>query len=203
MLPYDVILFDVGGVLLTNGWDHRERAAAVDAFHLDKVDFERRHAELDDPWERGAITMADYLSYTVFHQPRSFSQEEFAAFILAQSHLLPDGAIPVLRELAAGGKYLLGAFNNEARETNEYRFNHFGLRNCFDLSLSSCYIGLRKPEPAIYRRAIDIVGRNPERILFIDDREENIAAAKALGMGTIVFRGVIDLRRELARLRVQ
>jgi len=202
MLPYDAILFDVGGVLLTNGWDHLERTAAVEAFQLDKEEFERRHAERDAPWERGEITMADYLSYTVFHQPRSFSREDFAAFIFEQSRLLPGGAIPILRELAEGGKYLVGALNNEARETNEYRFRHFGLRNYFDLALSSCYIGLRKPEEAIYRRAVDIVGRNPERILFIDDREANIAPAKALGMGAIVFKGDMDLRGELARLGV-
>src|SRR5580704_17637205 len=75
MLPYDVILFDVGEVLLTNGWDHRERAAAVEAFQLDKEEFERRHAELDDPWERGKITMADYLSYTVFISRAAFRKE--------------------------------------------------------------------------------------------------------------------------------
>ena len=79
MLPYDAILFDVGGVLLNNGWDHLERAAAVEAFQLDNTEFERRHAELDDPWERGEITMADYLTYTVFHEPRHFSPEDFAA----------------------------------------------------------------------------------------------------------------------------
>ena len=202
MLPYDAILFDVGGVLLNNGWDHLERAAAVAAFHLDNDEFERRHAELDDPWERGEISMADYLTYTVFHEPRHFSPEDFAAFVFSQSHLLPNGALPILRELAASGKYLLGALNNEARETNEHRFSHFGLRNHFDVALSSCFLGLRKPEPAIYRRAVDIVGRNPERILFIDDREANIAAAKTMGMGAILFRGDVDLRRELARLGV-
>jgi putative hydrolase of the HAD superfamily len=200
MLPYDAILFDVGGVLLNNGWDHLERAAAVAAFHLDNDEFERRHAELDDTWERGKITMADYLSYTVFHQPRSFSLEDFTAFVFDQSHLLPNGAIHILAEFAASGNYLLGALNNEARETNEYRFSHFGLHDYFDLALSSCYIGLRKPEPAIYRCAIDIVGRKPERILFIDDREGNTDAAKAIGMCAILFKGDADLRRELAQL---
>ena len=45
MFPFDVILFDVGGVLLTNGWDHRERALVVDQFQLDRAEFERRHPE--------------------------------------------------------------------------------------------------------------------------------------------------------------
>ena len=96
--------------------------------------------------------------------------------MLAQSQLLPDGALPILEELSASNHYLLGALNNEARETNE-SLQHFGLRGFFRVALSSCYMGLRKPEPAIYRRAIDILGCPPQRILFIDDREENVAGA--------------------------
>ena len=79
--------------------------------------------------------------------------------------------------------------NNEARETNEYRFDHFGLRQFFEVALSSCYLGLRKPEPAIYRRALDILGRPAERILFIDDRAENVAGAAAAGIKAIRFEG--------------
>ena len=43
MLPFDVILFDVGGVLLTNGWDHGERARVIAQFDLDLAAFEARH----------------------------------------------------------------------------------------------------------------------------------------------------------------
>jgi putative hydrolase of the HAD superfamily len=202
MLPYDTILFDVGGVLLTNGWDHNERAAAMQAFQLDKEDFEGRHAEIFESWERGEITMDAYLDFTVFHQPRSFSSDNFAAFIMGQSRILPNGALDLLKELAASGKFLVGALNNEARETNEYRFQTFGLRNYFDLALSSCYLGLRKPAHAIYSRAVDIVGSKPERILFIDDREENITPAKAVGMAAIHFQGANKLRQEFGSLDV-
>ena len=97
---------------------------------------------------------------------------------------------------------MLGALNNEAREPNEYRFEHFGLRTCLDLSLSSCYLGLRKPEPAIYRRALDILGKPAERILFIDDRAENVATAKSVGIMTIQFKGADALRRNLESLGV-
>ena len=85
--------------------------------------------------------------------------------------------------------------NNEARETNEYRFDHFGLRELFQVELSSCYLGLRKPEPAIYKRAVDILGKPAERILFIDDRAENIAGAVTAGMKAIRFEGEVELRR--------
>ncbi len=85
--------------------------------------------------------------------------------------------------------------NNEARETNEYRFREFGLRQYFKVALSSCYLGLRKPEAAIYRRALDILGRPAERILFIDDRQENVAAGAAAGMKAIRFEGADTLRQ--------
>jgi len=202
MFPFDVILFDVGGVLLTNGWDHRERAAAMEHFHLDPAAFESRHVALYDAWERDAIAVEAYLDATVFYEPRSFTRDEFFAFMLAQSKPQPNGALGILRELADSGKYLLGALNNEARETNRYRFDRFGLREMFEVALSSCYLGLRKPEPAMYRRALDILGGPAERILFIDDREENVAGAAAAGMKTVRFEGADAWRLELVSLGV-
>lgn len=202
MFPFDVILFDVGGVLLTNGWDRRERAAAVAQFNLDAASFEAHHLSVVDAWERGEITADAYLSAAVFYEPRSFSRDEFFSFILSQSQLLPDGALGILKELAASKACMVGALNNEARETNDYRFQQFGLREYFKVSLSSCYVGLRKPEPAMYKRALDILGVAPERILFIDDRPENAAGAANEGMKTIVFVGESALRSELAGLGV-
>jgi putative hydrolase of the HAD superfamily len=200
--PFDVILFDVGGVLLTNGWDHRERAAAVARFHLDAKSFEEHHLSVVDPWERGAIDRNAYLDAAVFFEPRPFSRDEFFTFILSQSQLLPDGALGIAGELAASNLCMLGTLNNEARETNDYRFAHFGLRRYFKVALSSCYVGLRKPDPAIYRRALEIFGAPPARMLFIDDRPENVAPAADLGMRTIVFQGADALRRELKALDV-
>jgi putative hydrolase of the HAD superfamily len=192
----------VGGVLLTNGWDQRERAATIEHFHLDLAAFEARHLAHYDAWERAAITLAAYLDATVFYEPRDFSRDEFFAFMLTQSKPQPDGALGILREIAASDKCLLGALNNEARETNEYRFTHFGLREFFQVALSSCYLGLRKPEPAMYRRALDILGRPAERILFIDDRAENVAGAITAGMKAIRFECAEALRCELERFGV-
>jgi putative hydrolase of the HAD superfamily len=202
MFPFDVILFDVGGVLLTNGWDHRERAEAMEHFGLDLAGFEERHATVYNDWERGAISGKAYLNATVFNEPRSFSRGDFFSFMLGQSKPLKNGALGILKEVAESNKCLVGALNNEARETNEYRFRQFGLRKYFKVALSSCYLGLRKPDPAIYKRALDILGRPPERILFIDDREENVAGALAAGIKGLRFDGAEGLRRELVELGV-
>jgi putative hydrolase of the HAD superfamily len=197
MFPFDVILFDVGGVLLTNSWDQHERAAVLSHFHLDLAEFEARHPAPYDAWERGAISVDAYLDATVFYEPREFTSDEFFAMMLTQSKPQPDGTLGILEELAASDKCLLGALNNEARESNEYRFNHFSLRRLFKVALSSCYLGLRKPEPAIYRRALDILGRPAERVLFIDDRAENVAGALTAGIKAIQFEGEEALRCEL------
>jgi putative hydrolase of the HAD superfamily len=202
MFPFDVILFDVGGVLLTNGWDHCERALVLDRFGLDRAEFEARHATHYPAWERDETTAFTYLDHTVFYQPRSFSHQEFLDAVCEQSAPLKDSALGILDELAASKKCMLGALNNEARETNEFRFRKFGLREKFKVALSSCYLGLRKPDAPIYRRALDILGVPGERVLFIDDRPENAAAAAAEGMQTIRYQGSDGLRSELNRLGV-
>ncbi len=202
MLPFDVILFDVGGVLLTNGWDHGERAAAAAKFGLDAQELEARNAKVYAAWERSDIDRDQYLDAAVFYEPRSFSRDEFFDFILAQSRLLEDGALEILAELSAANRYFIGALNNEARETNDFRFAKFGLRQYFKVAFSSCYVGLRKPDPAIYRRALDILGSDPERTLFIDDRQENVDGALGAGMKSIRFAGAEMLRAELGKLGV-
>ncbi len=202
MFPFDAILFDVGGVLLTNGWDHHERAKVLERFHVDAAAFEARHSGFYPAWERGAISVHAYLDATVFNEPRGFSHDDFFSAMCAQSHLLPNGALGILKELAASDKCLLGALNNEARETNEFRFRQFGLNQHFSVRLSSCYLGLRKPDQAIFRAALDILGRPAKRILFIDDREENTAAASLAGMKAIKFEGAEALRAAFLGLGV-
>ena len=185
MFPFDVILFDVGGVLLTNGWDRVERAAAGAHFGLDAEALETRHATVMEAWERGEIDLNQYLDVAVFYESRPFSRSEFFSFMLAESN-----------------PCMIGALNNEARETNEFRFGHFGLRRYFKVAFSSCYMGLRKPEPAMYRMVLDILGCPPERVLFIDDRQENVAGGWAAGMKAIQFTGADALRVALEELGV-
>jgi len=202
MFPFDVILFDIGGVLLTNGWDHAERAALSAQFHLDRAELETHHVKAFEPWERGELTLDEYLNAVVFYQPRDFSREEFFAAMCMQSKPLPDSAMCILKELVALDKCVVGALNNEARETHEFRMATFGLRDYLKSTFTSCYMGLRKPDANIYRRALGILGKAAERALFIDDRLENVAAAAAIGMKAIRFTGADALRRDLQALEV-
>jgi putative hydrolase of the HAD superfamily len=202
MFPFDVILFDIGGVLLTNGWDKCERSGVLDQFELDHEAFEARHTAANDRWERDEIDLRGYLDATIFYEPRGFTHAEFFAAICAQSQLLRDGALGIIKEIAASNQCTVGVLNNEAREPNQYRFDTFGLRAFIEVAFSSCFLGLRKPQPAIYRRALDILGRPAGRILFIDDRLENLAPAAAEGMQTIWFEGAEKLHCDLTSLGV-
>jgi putative hydrolase of the HAD superfamily len=199
------VLWDVGGVLLTNGWDHEERGRVLARFGVDTAaaaEFEKRHPEANDAWERGSISLAEYLDRTLFYQPRGFSPADFVAAMKAESRLLPGGAIRVLAELEAGGAYLLGMLNNEARELNDYRIEQFSLEEYFDVFLSSCYVGMRKPEERMFQLALDVLQIRPEEIVFVDDRAGNTKAASSLGFRAIQYTSEADLRRQLAALDI-
>ena len=153
MFPFDVILFDIGCVLLTNGWDHRERSIVVEQFKLDGDVLEARHAKAFEAWERGELAADEYLDAVVFYEPRSFSSEEFFSAICAQSKELPNGALCILKELAASDKCRIGAVNNEARETHEYRVKTFGLHTLFQYTFTTNNKKKHKPKTRIYQRA--------------------------------------------------
>ena len=116
-----------------------------------------------------------------FCQPRAFTEDEFKAFMLAQSQPYPE-ALAFIAELARSGQYLLATLNNESKELNDYRIERFHLRDYFALFFSSCFLGIRKPDEKIYRLALDVIQRGPEECLFVDDRTLNVNCARRLGM---------------------
>ncbi|MGA9545905.1 MAG: HAD family phosphatase [Candidatus Sulfotelmatobacter sp.] len=195
------IFWDVGGVLLTNAWDHTERAAALERFHLDEKDFASRHEMVVSSFERGKITLDEYLDRTVFYRDRPFTREQFRDYMFSLSRPVPE-VLAFARTLAGSGKYFMGTINNESRELNLHRIEKFGLREIFRLFVSSCFVGLRKPESGIYRLAIEITQFNPEECCFIDDRVLNLECAAKLGMHTIQMQTPELLRQELGKLGV-
>ena len=196
------LLWDIGGVLLTNGWDRQQREAVLTHFGLDHDDFERRHAAIDQAWERDEIGVDEYLRQTVFYQARSFTQDEFLEAMHAQSAVLEDSGIGILRQLSASEQYVLATVNNESRAMNEFRLAKFNLIDDFDAFFSSCYLGLRKPDRRIYQVALDVLQRDPEEVVFIDDRAENVAAASSLGIHGIRYEGSAKLSVDLAQMGV-
>jgi putative hydrolase of the HAD superfamily len=200
MAEISTILWDVGGVLLTNGWDHLQRAAVLQQFGLDSAPFEQRHEIANDPWEKGLMTAEHYLLQTVFYEPRPFTPAAFLQAMKERSVLLPHSAMRILQELAASEEVELAMLNNEARELNDYRIERFEMGRYFDVFLSSCYLGLRKPDPKIFELALDVLQRDPEEVAFIDDRQGNCDVAEALGIHAICYHDEAQCVLALERL---
>ena len=139
------IFWDVGGVLLNNAWDREERERVFRQFNLDEKEFADRHEMAVSSFERGKISLDEYLERTIFYRPRPFAREVFKEYMFSLSQPYPD-TLALARELAKSGKYLMATINNESRELNQYRIQTFGLREVFTLFVSSCFVGLRKPE---------------------------------------------------------
>ncbi|MGE0703821.1 MAG: HAD family hydrolase [Vicinamibacterales bacterium] len=196
------IFFDVGGVCLTNGWDTGARQSAARHFSLDVEELERRHQALADALERGEQSLDGYLDRVVFHRYRSFSRDAFTRFMQEQSQPL-GSALGLIRHLASAGSYTLATINNESRELNRYRIDTFRLSDIFSAFFSSCYLGVRKPDARIYEIALDVMQAEPATSLFVDDREENVEGARALGLHTIHVTDPRSLARQLLSAGVE
>ena len=196
------VFFDIGGVLGTNGWDREQRAAAAMHFGLEPAELEDLHGETVAMLEQGRMALEEYLRCTVFCRPRAFELTDFKAFMLAQSRAFPE-TIELARALARTRRYRLMTINNESAELNQHRLEQFGLRDMFTTFFSSCWVGVLKPARRIYEVALAMSQAIPEDSVFIDDREQNLAPARELGMKTIRFTDAPSLRHELAGLGVQ
>jgi putative hydrolase of the HAD superfamily len=195
------IFWDVGGVILTNAWDREQRHRTLENFKLDEEEFHDRHDMLVSSFESGKITLQEYLSRTVFYRPRSFTPEDFQSYMFSLSQEL-DGTLEFARRLARSGKYLMSTINNESLELNLYRIDNFKLREVFSFFVSSCFVGLRKPEAGIYKLALELTQKRPEECCFIDDRPLNLDAASHLGMNVICKGNPEQLRQDLQKLGV-
>lgn len=202
MATINTILWDVGGVLLTNGWDRKGRAALQTQFGLDHEVFEERHEMSNDAWEKGLITIEEYLRKTVFHEPRNFTPDDFIAAMKAQSQILGDSALGILGNLAASDSVFLGMLNNESSELNDYRIDTFSLRKYFKIFLSSCYVGLRKPDTDIFKLALNILQQDAGSVAFVDDRSGNVQAALDVGIHGIRYQGAEQLKAEFEKLGI-
>jgi len=198
----NTLFWDIGGVILTNGWDRGSRKEAATAFHLDWEEFQDRHDLSFPAFDSGQISLNEYLDRTLFYRQRSFTREEFTAFIFAQSREYPDIRV-ILDKVASSGKYFVGAINNEPLELNQYRIEAFDLRRSFQVFFSSCYVRSRKPEEVIFRVAFEVMQRLSERCFFIDDRFLNLESPRRLGMHTIHHQNAGQLRSELGKYGVE
>ena len=165
------MFLDIGGVLLTNGWDHNARQRAAVHFKLQEEEDEinERHHLTFDTYESGKLSIDEYLTRTIFYSKRKFSRDAFKTFMFEQSKPI-KGSMEFFCSLKEKHNLKVIAVSNEAREINEYRIKKYKLEQLFNGFVSSCYVHLRKPDADIFRMACDIAQTPIHNILYIDDR---------------------------------
>jgi putative hydrolase of the HAD superfamily len=197
------IYWDIGGVLLTNGWDHQERARVLQQFSIPRDEYEAHHAEANDRWERGELTDEEFLKQTIFFKERSFTPAQFLQAVREQSQWLPGGARNVIAALRKSSGLKMAMLNNESGPLNDYRIETFGLTQYFDGFFCSAYLGMRKPEPRMFRAGVAMLHFKPEQCVFIDDRDTNCAAAAQVGLHAIQYKGEEPLKDALRAVGVR
>lgn len=190
---------DIGGVLLTDGWDHHARKRAAMHFKLELAEMEDRHHLTFDTYEEGKLTLEEYLGRVVFYRKRSFTQAALRQFMLAQSKPYPE-MIDLVAKLKVQYGLKLVVVSNEARELNAYRIRRFKLDEFVDAFISSCFVHIRKPDADIFRLALDIAQVPARQVVFIDNTSMFVEIAKGFGMRGIVHTDYNSTRAQLAAL---
>lgn len=175
------VFIDIGGVLLTNGWDHLSRKLAAKKYKLDFDEMETRHQLIFSTYELGKLDLKNYLDYVVFYQKRKFTPAQFKKFMLDQSQPYPE-MLELIHQLKIKYNLKIAVVSNESRELNSYRVQKFKLGDFVDFFASSCIVQLRKPDPEIYRLALDIAQVPANQVVYIDDRPLFVDIAKNLDM---------------------
>jgi putative hydrolase of the HAD superfamily len=194
-----VLFLDIGGVLLTNGWDHNMRQRAAQEFGLDYQEMNDRHSMTFDTYERGLLSLDNYLQRVVFYRQRSFSPEQFKEFMFSRSQAIDDN-IEFFQILAKANNLRVAAISNEGRELTVHRIRTFGLTKLIEFFISSCFVHYRKPDEGIYRLALDIAQVSPQEAVYVDDRAMFVEIAQNLGIYSLYYQSQSETRRELERV---
>jgi len=175
------LFLDIGGVLLSDGWDRNSRKAGAETFHLDHHDMEERHHLNFETYELGKMSLDEYLDSVVFYKKRDFNRDEFKTFMYEQSRPQPE-MITLIINLKKEYNLKIAVISNEGRELNEYRIKKFKLNTLIDFFISSSFVNLRKPDASIFRLALDIAQVDPGESLYIDNQPLFVEIAERFGI---------------------
>ena len=193
------VFLDIGGVLLTDGWDHHARKRAATHFKLTWADIEERHHLIFDTYEEGKLSLEEYLDQVVFYVKQAFSKAQFRRFMFAQSKPYPE-MIELFGRLKARYRLKIAVVSNEGRELNAYRIRRFALGELVDAFISSCFVHIRKPDADIFHLALDIAHAPAQQVLYIDNTPMFVQIAQGLGIRGLVHTDYKSTRAKLASL---
>ena len=200
--PITALFLDIGGVLLTDGWDHHARKRAARNFKLELTELEDRHHLTFDTYEDGKLTLQEYLGRVVFYEERPFTPAQFRKFMFAQSKPYPQ-MIELVRKLKAKFGLKIAVVSNEGRELNAYRIRKFKLDGFVDSFISSCFVHVRKPDADIFRLALDIAQAPARQVLYIENTPMFVQVAEGLGIRSILHTDYRSTCAKLASLGLQ
>jgi putative hydrolase of the HAD superfamily len=200
--PTSALFVDIGGVLLTDGWDHHARRRAAKHFKLNWVEMEERHELNFETHEEDKTTFKEYLDRVVFYQKRAFTRDGFRRFMFAQSKPCAE-MISLVRNLKAKYGLKIIVVSNESRELNAYRIRQFKLDGFVDAFISSCFVQLRKPDADIFKLALDIAQRPARQIVYIENTPLFVQIAEAFGIRGILHADYKSTRAKLAALGLE
>ncbi len=192
------IFTDLGGVCLSNGWDSNTRKIAAKHFNIDFAEMEARHNMIAGIYEEGKLSIDVYLDFVIFHRAQEFRRETFITYMKAQSTPFPD-MLDLYREIKAKHGVRVVALSNEGRELADHRIKKFELSNLIDTFIVSSFVGFRKPDPNIFKMALDIAQVEPHEIVYIDDREMLAEAASKMGLRCLWHRNYKSTKAALAK----
>jgi putative hydrolase of the HAD superfamily len=201
-MPITALFVDVGGVLLTNGWDHLARRRAAKNFKLPWAEMEERHRLVFETHEEGKLTFEDYLGWVVFYQKRSFTRAQFRDFMFAQSKPYPK-MIDLVAQLKIQHGLKVAVVSNESREVNAYRIRKFKLNGFVDSFISSCFVHIRKPDVEIFRLALDIAQAPAQQVVYIENTPMFVQIAEGLGIRSILHTDYNSTFAKLASFGLQ
>ena len=193
------LFLDIGGVLLTNGWDRHMRQAAAEKFELDPEDLNERHHLTFDTYEEGELSLDEYLTRVIFYEKRRFTREDFKAFMFSRSEAIPE-MIDLMRTLKERYGLKMAAISNEGRELTLYRVKKYNLGSFIDFFVVSCFVHFRKPDLRLYRLALDCAQVTTQESVYIDDRKMFVEVAREIGLHGIHHTGYEETRNSLNEL---
>ena len=193
------LFLDIGGVLLTNGWDTALRKQTAEHFSVDYTELDHRHRVTYDTYEEGKMSLETYLRQIIFFEPRSFTAADVQNYILEQAEPYQD-TIDLVQRLKAVYGLKIAVVSNEGREIAEDRIARFHLKDFVDFFIVSAFVHFRKPDLDIYRLALDVAHVQPEQVAYIEDRPLLCEVAAELGIRSVLNRSSAETREILAGL---
>lgn len=208
--PLDVVLFDFGGVFTTSPFAAVEgmaRDLGLDVPAFAGIMFGDYHEDNDHPWhrlERGELTFDQAREGIIaLGQQAGLAVDPVDLLVrMAGGNLVQQPMVDTLRDIKQAG-YPVAIITNNVKEFRDGWLALIPVDELVDRVFDSSELGIRKPDPAIYRHALREMGDiDPRRAVFLDDVPQNVQSARDLGVHGIhvqddVTPAIVELRRLL------